>query len=203
MGTGGGGFPTVWCRIPISINMVHRIGFIGLNLEGVMSILLRSVCPPLEKTLKTNAGNLRGRVYNKSRVYQKPYSSHFDLVPYPTSWRTSDFVKVNGEDNRTTWEHISQYLAQLSEVGSVDGLHILFVANRHRFFSLSLIGTAFSWFSSLSPNSIDPWEQLECKFHDHFYSPENDLKLSDITSVRQDCDESVNDYIRRFRDTKN
>jgi hypothetical protein len=70
-------------------------------------------------------------------------------------------------------------------------------------FSLSLTGTNFSWFSSLSPNSIDSWEQLDHKFHDHFYSPENELKLLDLTSIRQGCDESVNKYIRRFRDTKN
>jgi hypothetical protein len=133
---------------------------------------------------------------NKSCVYQKSYPSHFDLVPYPMGWRTPDFVKFNGEDNRTTWEHVSQYLAQLGKVGSVDALKV-------RLFSLSLTGTAFSWFSSLSPNSIDSWEQLEHKFHDHFYSPENELKLSDLTSVRQSHDESVSDYIRRFRDTKN
>jgi hypothetical protein len=100
------------------------------------------------------------------------------------------------ENNRTTWEHISQYLAQLGEVGSVDTLNV-------RLFSLKLTSTAFSRFSSLSPNYIDYWEQLERKFHDHFYSPKNELKLSDITSVRQGHDESINDYIRRFRDTKN
>jgi hypothetical protein len=133
---------------------------------------------------------------NKSCVYQKSYPSHSELVPYPMGWRTPDFVKFNGEDNRTTWEHVSQYLAQLGKVGSVDALKV-------RLFSLSLTGTAFSWFSSLSPNSIDSWEQLEHKFHDHFYSPENELKLSDLTSVRQSHDESVSDYIRRFRDTKN
>jgi hypothetical protein len=70
-------------------------------------------------------------------------------------------------------------------------------------FTLSLTDTAFSWFSSLSPNSLCSWGKLEHKFHDHFYSPKNELKLSDLTSVRQSCDESVNDYIRRFRDTKN
>jgi hypothetical protein len=111
-------------------------------------------------------------------------------------WRTPDFVKFNGEDNRTTWEHISQYLAHLGEVGSIDPL-------KFRLFSLLLTGIAFSWFSSLSPNSIDSWEQLERKFHDHFYCSENELKLSDLTLVRQGRDESVNDYIRRFRDTKN
>jgi hypothetical protein len=29
------------------------------------------------------------------------------LVPYPLGRHTSDFVKFNGEDNRTTWEHVS------------------------------------------------------------------------------------------------
>jgi hypothetical protein len=140
--------------------------------------------------------NLWVELFNKSHDYQKPYLLHFDLVPYPLDWHTPDFVKFNGEDNRTTWEHVSQYLAQLGEVGSVDALKV-------RLFYLSLAGTAFSWFSSLSPNSIDSWEQLECQFYDHFYSLKNEFKLSDLTSVRQSRDESVSDYIRRFRDTKN
>ena len=37
----------------------------------------------------------------------------FDLVPYPIGGRVSDFVKFNGNDNRTAWEHIGQYIAQL------------------------------------------------------------------------------------------
>jgi len=68
---------------------------------------------------------------------------------------------------------------------------------------LSLTGTAFSWFLSLTVNSIFTWDQLERRFHDHFYSGDNELKLSDLTSVRQGRDEPVNAYIRRFRDTKN
>jgi hypothetical protein len=138
----------------------------------------------------------RVELSSKSRIYHKPYPSHFNLVPYPMGWRSPDFVKFSGEDNRTTWEHVSQYLAQLGEVGSIDALKI-------HLFSLSLTGTVFSWFSSLSPNSVDSWKQLERKFHDHFYNPENELKLSYLTSVRQGRDESVSDYIRRFRDTKN
>jgi hypothetical protein len=79
----------------------------------------------------------RVELSNKSRVYQKLYHSHFDLVPYSVGWHTPDFVKFNGEDNRTTWEHASQYLAQLGEVGSIDVLKV-------RLFSLSLTDTAFS-----------------------------------------------------------
>jgi hypothetical protein len=34
---------------------------------------------------------------------------------------------------------------------------------------LSLIGIAFSWYVALLPNSINSWEELEQKFHDHFF----------------------------------
>jgi hypothetical protein len=56
---------------------------------------------------------------------------------------------------------------------------------------LSLTGTAFAWFSSLANNSIDSWDQLEQKFHDHFFSGSYQLKLIDLTSVMQSKEESV------------
>jgi hypothetical protein len=52
-------------------------------------------------------------------------------------------------------------------------------------FSLSLTGTAFAWFPWLAPNSIDSWDQLEQKFHDHFFSGRYQLKIDRSTSVRQ------------------
>ena len=70
-------------------------------------------------------------------------------------------------------------------------------------FSLSLTGTAFSWFSSLAPNSIRSWDELEQKFHNHFYSGDNKTKLTDLTSVRQGRDESIHEYFKRFKDIKN
>jgi hypothetical protein len=95
-----------------------------------------------------------------------------------------DFVKFSGDDNRTTWEHISQYTAQLGQVGTFNSLKV-------RLFSLSLTGTAFAWFSSLANNSIDSWDQLEQKFHDHFFSGSYQLKLIDLTSVLQSKEDSV------------
>jgi hypothetical protein len=70
-------------------------------------------------------------------------------------------------------------------------------------FPLSLSGIAFSWFSSLLPGSILTTPYLEQIFHDHFYSEENELKLSHLTLVKQQHDESIVDYIKRFRGTKN
>ena len=43
-----------------------------------------------------------------SRLYQKPYPPEFDFISYPAGWRVPEFVKFNGEDSRTTWEHVSQ-----------------------------------------------------------------------------------------------
>jgi hypothetical protein len=67
---------------------------------------------------------------------------------------------------------------------------------------LSLTRTAFAWFSSLAPNSIDSWDQLEQKFHDHFCSGSYQLKLTDLISVRQDKEESVSDYLKSFKEVK-
>jgi hypothetical protein len=72
-----------------------------------------------------------------------------------------------------------------------------------RLFSLSLIGTAFAWYATLPPNSILSWGDLEQKFHDHFFSDDYELDLVDLVALRQGKDESVNEYIRRFRDTRN
>ena len=97
--------------------------------------------------------------------------------------------------NRSTWEHISQYVAQLGEASSNNALRV-------RLFSLSLTGTAFSWFSSLSPNLVRTWNELEQKFHDHFYIGENAAKLIDLTSVRLGRDESISDYFKKLKKLK-
>jgi hypothetical protein len=140
--------------------------------------------------------NKLGVDMGNTRLYQKPYRADFDYVAFPPSWRMPDFVKFSGDGNRTTWEHISQYTAQLGEAGTYNSLKV-------RLFSLSLTDTAFAWFSSLAPNSIDSWDQLEQKFHDHFFSGSYQLKLTDLTSVRQNKEESVSDYLKRFKEVKN
>jgi hypothetical protein len=143
----------------------------------------------LAKQMKDDYGI---EVKNKNLSYRKPYPSSFDSVPYPIGWRCPEFVKFDGDDSKTTWEHVSQYLAQLVEASATKEIRVCL-------FSLSLTGNAFSWFASLPVNSIRTWEQLEQKFHDHFYSRDNELRLSHLTLVKQKHDEPVTRYIRRFR----
>jgi hypothetical protein len=71
-----------------------------------------------------------------------------------------------------------------------------------RLFPLSLSGTAFNWFTALALNSISTWASQEEKFHE-YYNGETELKLFDLTSVRQKYTKTVTKYIKRFRETRN
>jgi hypothetical protein len=99
-------------------------------------------------------------------------------VPYPRGFRVPDFVKFSGDDAKTSYEHVGQFLAQVSEVGITD-------VHKVKLFPLSLSSTTFNWFVSLAPNSVDTWACLEQKFHDYFYNDETGLRLSHLTSVKQ------------------
>lgn len=91
-------------------------------------------------------------------------------------------------------EHV--YWGQLGEASLVDALEVCM-------FPLSLTETTFSWFALLAPGSINSWFDLEKKFYEHFFYGFDELKLSHLTLVKQQCDESTVNYFKRFRDTKN
>jgi hypothetical protein len=50
---------------------------------------------------------------------------------------------------------------------------------------------------------IDTWLDLEQTFHNYFYNGEVEMRLSDLTSMRQRHNESVLEYLKRFRETRN
>jgi hypothetical protein len=93
-------------------------------------------------------------------------------------------------------EHVGQFVIQCGEVSSSDIYKL-------RLFPLSLSGVAFTWFISLPPNSIYNWSDLEQKFHDYFFTDKTELKLSHLTSIKQTSNETVSEYIRRFKYTRN
>jgi hypothetical protein len=86
------------------------------------------------------------------KIYKKPYPEHYDNIPYPRGYKVPNFHKFTGDDSRTTWEHVGQFLSQLGEAGFLDAFET-------RMFPLSLFVTAFSWFSALAPNSVSTWSQ--------------------------------------------
>jgi hypothetical protein len=132
----------------------------------------------------------------RERVYQKPYPDYYEQLPYPRGYRVPEFSKCSGEDGKSALEHVSQFILQCGEASANDALKL-------KMFPLSLSGTAFTWFTSLAPNSIFTWAQLEQKFHEYFYSGDTMLRLSQLTIIKQKHNEPFANYIRRFRDTRN
>jgi hypothetical protein len=93
-------------------------------------------------------------------------------------------------------EHVGQFILQYGEASANDVIKL-------RMFPLSLSGIDFTWFTSLTPNSVFTWFQLEQKFYEYFYSSDIELRLSHLTTIKQKQNELISDYIRRFRDTRN
>jgi hypothetical protein len=146
----------------------------------------------IARTLREFGFTPKGR----ARSYQKPYLEYFDMIPYPQGFRVPYLAKFTGDDAKIMYEHIGQFHAQVNDVGITD-------VHKIRMFLLSLTGAAFNWFTSLPPNSIDSWVSLEQKFHDYFYNGEVELRLSDLTSLKQKYTKTVSDYLRQFREVRN
>ena len=123
--------------------------------------------------------------------YKCLYPEWYDLVALPTNYRLLEFAKFTGQDSTSTIEYVSRYLTQLGEA-SVEEAH------RVHFFSLSLSGPAFTWFSSLPVNSIVNWADLEKKFHTYFYTGTGEKKITNLTTIRQRTNESGTEFLQRF-----
>jgi hypothetical protein len=79
--------------------------------------------------------------------YTKLYPSDYDLIPLPPKYRLPEFTKFSGAEGSRSIEHVSRYLMQLGMISVSDPFRV-------RFFSQSLIGPAFGWYTSLGPDSI-------------------------------------------------
>jgi hypothetical protein len=132
----------------------------------------------------------------RGRVYQKSYLNYYDQLHYPRGYRIPEFSMFSGDDCKTTLEHVGQFILQCGEASSNDSLKL-------RMLPLSLSDTAFTWFTSLAPNSIFTWAQLEQRFHEYFYFGDTELILSHLTIIKQKHNEYAIEYIRRFIDTRN
>jgi hypothetical protein len=143
------------------------------------------VMDQIARTLREFRFTPKGR----ARSCQKLYPEYIDTITYPWGFRVLDLGKFMGDNAKMTYEHIWQFLAQVNDMG-ITNVHKI------RMFPLSLTGAAFNWFTSLPPNSIDSWVSLEQKFHDYFYNGEIELRLSDLTSLRQKYTKTISDYLR-------
>jgi hypothetical protein len=129
-------------------------------------------------------------------AYTPPFPEWYHRVILPPRVKPpTEFTKFSGQDYTSTVEHIARYLMQLGEASADEAFRV-------RYFPLSLTGPAFTWFSSLPPQSIGTWKDLEQKFHAHYFSGSTEKKLIDLATLRQRHNETPMEFLRRFREVK-
>ena len=126
--------------------------------------------------------------------YQRPYPAHYDAMPYPKGYQRPSFEKFDGV-NGTPHEHLAHFYSACGETSQSDALLI-------RQFVQSLKGPAFTWYTQLPPSSIHTWDDMPKSFLAHFVSSERKISIVDLANAMQRHDESVNDFIARWRGLK-
>jgi hypothetical protein len=94
--------------------------------------MLNNVREQVARTLREFGLGPKGWV----RTYQKPYPEIFDTMPYPRGCRVLDFGKFTGEDSKSTYKHVGQFLGQVNDFGIMD-------VHRVRLFSFILVEHGF------------------------------------------------------------
>jgi hypothetical protein len=110
--------------------------------------------------------------------YTKPYPGDHDLIPLPPKYRLPEVTEFNGSEGSSSIEHVSRYLAQQGMILVSDPLRV-------RFFSQSITWPAFGWYTSLGPDSIRTWKQLEEQFHIQYHSEAAEAGIANLAQVRQ------------------
>jgi hypothetical protein len=165
----------------------------GLSHDNTYSATGAQTTDQISAILRDQFGILPKR---RTIGYTKLYPSDYDLIPIQPKYRLPEFTKFNGSEGSSSIEHVSRYLAQLGMISVSDPLRV-------RFFSQSLTGPAFGWYTSLGPDSVHTWKQLEEQFHIQYHSEAAEAGIADLTQVRQKGGETIVEYIQHFRDVKN
>jgi hypothetical protein len=144
--------------------------------------------------LMQNQFDLKPKMQGPAYTPPFPEWSYRVILP-PRVKPPTEFTKFSGQDDTSTVEHIVRYLMQLGEASADEAFRV-------RYFPLSLMGLAFQWFTSLPPQSVGTWRELEQKFHTHYFSGSKEKKLIDLTTLKQRHNEMPLEFLRRFREVK-
>ncbi|XP_058733562.1 uncharacterized protein LOC131605191 [Vicia villosa] len=93
--------------------------------------------------------------------YTSPLSDYVLQTEIPRGRKVHKFTKFSRDTTESTTEHISKYMTEAGDLANNEDL-------RMKYFPNSLTKNAFTWFTTLPPNSIDTWSQLERLFHEQF-----------------------------------
>lgn len=121
-----------------------------------------------------------------------PLADYVLQAELPRGWKVPKFTKFAGDTEESTVEHVARYQTEAGDLANNEDLKM-------KYFLSSLTKNDFLWFTTLPPQSIHTWTQLESLFHEQFYMGQNKISLKELASVKRKASESVDQYLNRFR----
>jgi len=119
-----------------------------------------------------------------------PLTNTIIEVPLPEKWKGFNRDRYDGSTNPD--EHMDAYTTHMSLYTSDDVVLC-------RVFPTSLKGATLSWFTKLSPNSIDSFATLVTKFETQFAtSRPHHLTSIALVGIHQEKGESIRTFVDRF-----
>ncbi|XP_058747141.1 uncharacterized protein LOC131620142 [Vicia villosa] len=101
----------------------------------------------IERIMAQNGLNIGLRRPN----YTSPLSDYVLQADLPRGRKVP--TKFSGDTSESTTEHIARYMTEVGDLANNEDL-------RMKYFPSSLTKKAFTWFTTLPPNSIDTWSQF-------------------------------------------
>ncbi|XP_058741511.1 uncharacterized protein LOC131613889 [Vicia villosa] len=120
--------------------------------------------------------------------YTSPLSDYVLQTELPRGRKIPRFTKFSGDNSESTTKHIARYMTEAGDLANNEDL-------RMKYFPSSLTKNAFTWFTTLSPNSIDNWSQLERLFHEQFYMGQTKISLKELANIKRKFTEPIDDYL--------
>ncbi|XP_050908897.1 uncharacterized protein LOC127122637 [Lathyrus oleraceus] len=142
----------------------------------------------IERILAHNGMNTELRRPN----YSSPLSEYVLQTELPRGCKIPKFTKFSRDTSESTIEHIARYMNEAGDLANSENL-------RMKYFPSSLTKNAFTWFTTLPPNSIDAWPQLERLFHEQFYMGQTKISLKELANIKRKFIKPIDDYLNRFR----
>nr|KYP38587.1 hypothetical protein KK1_040155 [Cajanus cajan] len=165
---------------------------INLNQGGPLRNVEENLDHIVERVLNRH-GFETGR--NEHPYFVSAFPDYITQSELPRGMKVPKFSKFAGELGESTVEHIARYLV---ECGDLVGNEYL----KMKYFPSSLTKHAFTWFTTLPPNSIITWAQLERSFHENFFREETKVSIVDLMNIKRQHHETLDEYLNRFRQLK-
>ena len=161
--------------------VVQHIQYQNMGLENNLAAMI-------ERIMTQNGMNMGFRRPN----FTSPLSEYVLQTDLPPRCKVPKFTKFSGDTTESTVEHVARYLIEAGDISNNENLRI-------KYFPSSLTKNAFTWFTTLPPNSIHHWTQLERLFHEQFYMGQTKISLKELASVKRRFTEPIDEYLNRFR----